>query len=116
MELYPNRILLWRDKGPITSCLLLHSTHWFALYADGPASSPTLFSHGAAMSGPGLQLPWLLLSMNATRWRFEKFNKALKKEVEAQVLRVSVETTHCCTQRLTMMCLPVLCCLAQGIY
>jgi hypothetical protein len=99
LDLYPtgpNRLLRWRDyKGPIIS-LLFQGTHWFALYEGGTASNPrTLFSHGAAMSGPGL--PWLVRSMNATRWRFEKFNKALKKEVEAQVLRVSAGTLsgHC---------------------
>lgn len=87
-----NKQLILSDKGPITS-RLFQGRHEFTMYAteaSTDANPQTRLIHTAAMFGPGLRLPWLIPSMNATFEQYKAFNQALKTEVEE---RVSAGTT-----------------------
>ena len=86
LVLDPNRELRWRDyRGPILSSFF-RGSHWWIL--EPLPNGHTRFLHGAEMFG--LALPFLRPTMHAIRRGYDVFNKALRKEVLAQLQQVGV--------------------------
>jgi hypothetical protein len=89
LVLDPNRELRWRDyRGPILSSFF-RGSHWWIL--EPLPNGHTRFLHGAEMFG--LALPFLRPTMHAIRRGYDVFNKALRKEVLAQLQQVGVVAT-----------------------
>jgi hypothetical protein len=81
-----NKELRWRDyRGPILSTFF-RGTHWWIL--EPLPNGHTRFLHGAEMFG--LALPFLRPTMHAIRRGYDVFNKALQKEVLAQLQQVGM--------------------------